>query len=320
MFYNPDTNRSMLRQAPQSIMMIRPARFGYNPATAESNAFQSANFTHTPEEISIEAQREFDHFVNILIKSNINTIVFDDQNNPTLTGSVFPNNWISFHHDGTVVLYPMLAENRRKERRQDILLKLQNEYNFHIERILDYTDYELHGRFLEGTGSVVFDYKHKIAYANISSRTNEIVFNKLCNDLGFKKLLFSAVDSNGKDIYHTNVLMCIGDKYVVICLNAVPDEAMRESLQQSFETSDHEVVEISYQQLECFAGNMVEVLNKDMEPVLIMSKRAYEILGEGQLKRLNRYAEILYAPIPIIEKYGGGSVRCMIAGNFLPKI
>jgi hypothetical protein len=300
--------------------MIRPNSFGYNPGTAESNTFQSADFTHTPEEIRIGAQREFDHLVNKLLESRIDTIVFDDQDDSSLSDAVFPNNWVSFHHDGTVVLYPMLAENRRKERRQDIILKLQNEHHFLVDRLLDYSDHELQGRFLEGTGSVVFDYKNKIAYANVSPRTNEIVYSKLCDDLGFDKFLFSAVDLKGREIYHANVLMCIGSKFVVICLETVPEDSLRKKLILSFEKSGLEVIEISYRQMECFAGNMIEILNSDREPVLVMSESAYHALEKKQTEKLEKYADILYAPVPVIEKYGGGSVRCMIAGNFLPRM
>lgn len=310
----------MLNQAPESIVMIRPDSFGYNPATAQSNAFQRVDLSKSPDEITKKAQREFDQLVNILLKSNIEVIVFEDQDDPTLSDSVFPNNWVSFHHDGTVVLYPMLAENRRKERSQDIILKLQNENNYHIERILDYTDHEQQGRFLEGTGSVVFDYRNRIAYANTSPRTNQVVFDKLCEDLDFERCFFSAVDVNGRDIYHTNVMMCIGDKFVVICLDTIPDKAMKEKLFLSFEKTGHKVVNISYDQLKQFAGNMIEVFNSNMEPNLIMSKSAYDALNKDQLDKLERYGEILFSPIPVIEKYGGGSVRCMIAGNFLPRI
>jgi len=300
--------------------MIRPSNFGYNPLTAQSNAFQSSDPELKPEEISEKAKQEFDHFVELLLTNGINTFAINDKEDVILPDSVFPNNWISFHHDGTVVLYPMLAVNRRPERRPDILLHLQNDHNLHIETILDYTEYEVHGRFLEGTGSVVFDYKNKIAYANVSPRTDEIVFNKMCEDLGYKKVMFVAQDPSGQDIYHTNVMMCIGNKYVVICLEAIPDDIHRAKLLNSFEKTGLEVIEINYRQLEMFAGNMIEVYNDRKESILIMSKSAFKSLDKDQLKRLDKLATILYAPIPVIQKYGGGSVRCMIAGVFLPKI
>lgn len=310
----------MNSQSPASILMIRPSNFGFNPLTAQSNVFQRSDLSISSEEISSEALKEFDNFINILQKSNVHTIIFDDQEGSILPDSVFPNNWISFHHNGTVVLYPMLAENRRLERRQDILLELQNKHSFNIESILDFSSHELHGRFLEGTGSVVFDYRNKLAYANISPRTDVFVLNKLCDDLGYENKLFNAKDATGHDIYHTNVMMCITGSYVIVCLRAIQDEYMRIKLLHSFEKTGHEIIEIDFRQLECFAGNMIEVQNQQGESVLIMSESAYTSLSRDQLNRLSRHSEILYAPIPVIEKYGGGSARCMIAGIFLPKI
>jgi hypothetical protein len=310
----------MQNQAPESILMIRPSNFGYNPSTAQSNAFQSSEINLKPDEISDKARKEFDIFVELLSGPGINTIVIEDKKDMKLPDSVFPNNWISFHHNGTVVLYPMLAENRRLERRQDILLKLQNKHNFNIEKILDYTNHEQHGRFWEGTGSVVFDYKNNIAYANVSPRTDEIVFNKMCDDMGYEKVMFVAQDPSGLDIYHTNVMMCIADKYVVICLDAVVDKSMRIKLLHSFENTGHEIIEINFRQLGCFAGNMIEVQNQRGESVVVMSESAHTSLGKDQLRRLSKHSNIIYAPIPVIEKYGGGSVRCMIAGIFLPRI
>jgi hypothetical protein len=310
----------MLSQAPESILMVRPSNFGYNPLTARSNTFQRSDAAVPPKEINLLARKEFYYFTDFLIRSNIRTLIFEDHKDVILPDAVFPNNWVSFHHDGTVVLYPMMAENRRLERRKDILLRLQNEYNFDIKRIIDYTNYEIDGRFLEGTGSVVFDYAHKIAYSNISPRTDKIVFNKMCSDLGFEGTLFTARTPSGKDIYHTNVMMCIGSNFVVICLEAVPDESTRTALFESFEKTRHEVVEISFRQLASFAGNVIEVLTQDGDTALIMSESAFRSLDKVQLSRLSRHAEILHVPIPVIEEYGGGSARCMIAGIFLPQI
>ena len=307
-------------QAPGYIMMIRPSNFGYNPLTAHSNAFQVQDTRNDPIEISHAAQKEFDQFHELLLKRNINVIVVEDQEGIALPDSVFPNNWISLHHDGTVILYPMMAENRRLERRMDILPDLQNRYGFNIVRILDYTNHETDGQYLEGTGSVVFDYSNKIAYANRSDRTDEIVFNKLCSDLDYKGIFFEAVDTSGNDIYHTNVMMCLGTRFVVICLDAIPNESMRIKLLHSFEETGHEVIDINYRQLNNFAGNMIEVLDKDKEPVIVMSERSYQTLSSDQIKRLSGYGTILSSPIPQIQRYGGGSARCMIAGIYLPMI
>ena len=301
-------------------MMIRPSNFGYNPLTAQSNVFQVKDTSIKPGEISRAAQREFDRFHDLIKKQNINVIMMEDQPGTILPDSVFPNNWISFHQDGTVVLYPMMAENRRLERRMDILLELQNRYGFNIIRMLDYTDHEVDGQYLEGTGSVVFDYVNKIAYANRSDRTDEVVFCKLCDDLDYKGIFFEAVDPSGNDIYHTNVLMCLGTKFVVICLDAIPNELMRLKLMHSFEETGHEIIDINFRQLNHFAGNMIEVMDKDNQPVIIMSESAHNSLSKDQIMRLSNYGSILSSPIPRIQKYGGGSARCMIAGIYLSMI
>lgn len=301
-------------------MMIRPSNFGFNPLTASSNAFQVPDINTTAQEIRRLAQKEFDQVHGLLARANIDVIVFDDAEESVLPDSVFPNNWISFHHNGTVVLYPMMAENRRLERRMDILRDLQNRFGFHIERILDYTNHEVDGQYLEGTGSVVFDYVNKIAYANRSPRTYESVFNKLCTDLEYKGLIFGAKDPSGINIYHTNVMMCVGSRFVVICLEAIPDEPMRLKLLNSFEETGHEIIDINFGQLNHFAGNMIEVLNRDKEPVIVMSESAHESLNVDQIKKISKYGDLLSVPIPEIEKYGGGSARCMIAGIYLPKL
>ena len=300
-------------------MMIRPSHFGFNPMTAESNAFQMADPGDSPEKISMLARREFDTSIDNLIKANIDVIPFEDEDNKILPDSVFPNNWISFHDDGTVVLYPMMAENRRLERRTDILLQLQ-EKGFSINRILDYTSQELDARYLEGTGSVVFDHVNRIAFANHSPRTDSSVFKKLCSDLNYRDLLFNAVDPSGLDIYHTNVLMCIGTQFVVICLEAIHNDAQRRELLNASEQTGHEVIEISYGQLSSFVGNMLEVRKKDGDNAIIMSESAYNSLDAKQRSLLSGFGDLIVLTIPVIEKYGGGSARCMIAGIHLPKI
>ncbi len=307
-------------QAPGSILMIRPSNFGYNPLTAQSNAFQISDQGRSSQEISQAARNEFDQFHDLLSEANIETIIIDDEEGSALPDSVFPNNWISLHHDGTVALYPMMAENRRLERRMDILPELQNKHGFNIERILDYTNHEVDGQYLEGTGSVVFDYVNKIAYANRSPRTDESVFFKLCSELEYKGLMFDAIDASGKEIYHTNVMMCVGSGFVVICLEAIPDESTRLKLMRSFDRTGYEVIDINFRQLNSFAGNMIEVLNRDKEVIIVMSENAHASLGNHQIDRLSKNGNLLLAPIPQIEKFGGGSARCMIAGIYLPKI
>jgi hypothetical protein len=259
--------------------MIRPSNFGYNPLTAQSNAFQLSDQGRSSHEISQAAKNEFDQFHDLLSEANIETIIIDDEEGSALPDSVFPNNWISLHHDGTVVLYPMMAENRRLERRMDILPELQNKHGFNIERILDYTNHEVDGQYLEGTGSVVFDYVNKIAYANRSPRTDESVFFKLCSELEYKGLMFDAIDASGKEIYHTNVMMCVGSGFVVICLEAIPDESTRLKLMRSFDRTGHEVIDISLRQLSSFAGNMIEVFNRDKEVILVTRSTDYQRMG-----------------------------------------
>jgi len=306
-------------QAPSTVLMVRPAHFGFNPLTASSNAFQKNDLDKSFHEVQAIALKEFDGFVNKLREFKVEVVVIEDSEEMVSQDAIFPNNWISFHHDGTVVLYPMMAANRRLERREDILLKLQKKYHFQINNILDLTSYEMEGRFLEGTGSVVFDYGHRIAYANSSPRTDEQVVDRLCDELNYGKVFFPALDVNGIEIYHTNVMMCLGDSYVVICLDTVPDEKSRIQLIHSFEETGKEVIDINFHQMEHFAGNMIEVLSQDQEPVLIMSENAFLSLGKKQKKSLSKYADIVYAPLQTIEKYGGGSARCMISGIFLPR-
>lgn len=307
-------------QLPSAVMMIRPRHFGFNPLTASSNAFQQFDQASAPEDVSAAAMKEFDDFVKILEENDVETVVFEDRDEPATPDSVFPNNWISFHHNGSVILYPMLAENRRLERREDILMDLQERYGFLISGILDLSTEELNQRFLEGTGSIVFDYRNRIAYANPSPRTDVDLLNTLCDEIGFRNCTFPAVDENGREIYHANVMMCIGDEFVVICLQSIVDEADRIRVVKSFENSGHEIIDISFDQMNRFAGNMLEVLNRKKEPVLIMSDSAYKSLGDQQIKSLSSYADIVHAPLETIEKYGGGSARCMLAGIFLQKL
>jgi hypothetical protein len=243
----------------------------------------------------------------------------EDTPDPITPDAVFPNNWISFHENGTVVLYPMLAQNRRMERREECILTLEREYHFEISRILDLSFYEQFDLFLEGTGSMVLDYVHRVAYANPSPRTEESVLDRFCQEMNYRKEIFSSVDENGMEIYHTNVVMCIGTGYTVFCLESVVDEAERINLLHSFESTGHEIIDISYPQLSCFAGNMIELRNQNGDPFLVMSENAYRSLGKDQEKRLSRRAEILFSPLDTIERYGGGSARCMIAGIFLPR-
>ena len=304
-------------QAPSSVLMVRPASFGFNLQTAATNAFQTPE-TESQQEIKRKAIEEFDRMVDILSSNDVDVIVADDSAEPQKPDAVFPNNWISFHADGSVVLYPMMAENRRLERAIPVIDTLKSK--FQLEKIIDLSGYEKNNQFLEGTGSVVFDYPNKIAYASRSARTHEVVLKDLCAKLNFKAILFDASDESGQPIYHTNVLMCVGTKFAVVCLDAIKNEEDQEVLLQSFSDTGHQVVAISYEQLRLFAGNMMEVLSRSGEPLVLLSEKAFTSLLPGQIHAISKHAEPIPIPIPTIEHFGGGSVRCMVAGIFNKKL
>jgi hypothetical protein len=308
----------MNSQAPGSVLMIRPISFGFNPETVASNAFQADPGNADPVLIRESALREFNRFTRMLRNSGVVTHVFDDTVSPGKPDAVFPNNWVSFHQDGTVVLYPMLAPNRRLERRLDLLAPLVKRLHYNITRILDLTAFELEGKFLEGTGSVVFDYINNIAYSVLSPRTDRGVLSVLCRELGFREFSFNATDRAGRDIYHTNVVMCIGTGYVLICLDAVENGFQQRKLVRHLEKTGLEIINISVDQMCSFAGNMIELVGKEGEKLLVMSKMAYASLTSVQIAGIMKYAKPAYEDIPTFEKYGGGSVRCMMAANFLP--
>lgn len=303
-------------QAPSAVLMVRPKSFGFNPQTAETNAFQN-NVTDDAESISAKAIAEFTIMVDLLRSNDIEVLVVEDTAQPQKPDAIFPNNWISFHPDGTVVLYPMLAENRRMERTNPVLDSVKPHYS--INKIIDLTSYEGQNNFLEGTGSIVFDYVNKIAYASRSPRTNEHVVNDISNKLGFTSIVFDAVDELGREIYHTNVLMCIGTDFVIICLDAIQLEDDQEKLLKSFSATGHKVIAISFEQMKLFAGNMMEVKSKSGESFVLLSQKAFHSLLPGQLDTLSRFVEPIPVNIPTIETYGGGSVRCMVAGIFNPE-
>lgn len=307
-------------QAPEAVMMVKPVSFGFNEQTAGTNAFQQNDPFAQAIEIQDQALKEFNVFVQKLKDKKLEVVVFDDTPEPHKPDSIFPNNWISFHDNGTVVLYPMQAANRRLERRGEFLITLQKDHNFDVRQILDFTRHEEDNKFLEGTGSIVFDYVNKIAYANRSPRTDIELLEELAETIGYKLIKFEAVDKNGQPIYHTNVIMCIGEKFAVICSDCLPVEKEKEIVLSSLKNSGHEVIELSLEQLSSFAGNMMEVKNKEGKNFLILSETAYNSLNSDQIQRLSKYAELLPIKINTIEKYGGGSVRCMLAGIFLPRL
>lgn len=300
-------------QTTNNILLIRPANFGFNEETRASNVFQK-ELNDDPNTIRQKALTEFDAVAAILNSHGVNVFVFDDTLSPAKTDAVFPNNWVSFHADGTVVLYPMLSANRRLERRSDIVESLKQ--NFEIINIIDLSRYEKENLFLEGTGSIVFDHVNKIAYAASSPRTDRDLFIQLCKQLDYSPVTFTARDRDGSEIYHTNVMMCIGGKFAVVCLESITDDNERANVIDQLTSTGHEIVDITFDQMNCFAGNMLAI-KKDL---LVMSQSAFGSLTDAQNLKLKKYCELLPLAIPTIETVGGGSVRCMIAEIFLPPI
>jgi hypothetical protein len=305
-------------QAANALMMVRPVRFCYNEETAQDNAFMT-DISSNLESTQKKACQEFDNYVSILKEKGVEVAVFEDTLEPHKPDSIFPNNWISFHEDGTVVLYPMKAKSRRVERREDIVEGLKKLHGYKISQRIDITQEENSERFLEGTGSIIFDYINKIAYACISQRTHPEVLDNVAKNIGFKPHTFTSVDTSGKEIYHTNVMMCLGERFALVCTQSIPNEAEREALVKSLTETGHEVIYLTYEQINHFAGNALEVCNKKGDRFLIVSKAGYDILTPEQRAVIEQYDEIVPIPLEVIETNGGGSARCMIADIRLPK-
>lgn len=308
-----------MKQITNTILMVRPISFRMNEQTAVNNYFQE-DLDIQNKAINRKAQEEFDAFVDILREHGVHVIVIQDSLEQDTPDSIFPNNWNSFHEDGTVVLYPMFAENRRKERREDILETLE-QAGFLIKSVMDYTAAEKDGLFLEGTGSIVMDRENKIAYCSLSDRADEGLFIEFCEDFEFTPVIFTAyqsVDGQRKPIYHTNVVMCLGEDFAVICLDAIDDKKERKNVVEHLKRSGKEVISIDEAQLHQFAGNMLQVESIDGKRLLVMSTSAYNSLTPPQTKALEKYCEIVHSSLETIETCGGGSARCMMAEIFLP--
>ena len=308
-----------MRQSTNSILMIRPNNFGFNEETANDNHYQNKEFFESNS--NENAQKEFDNMVKNLKQNGISVHVFQDDDINYTPDSIFPNNWISFHENGDIGLYPMYAKNRRLERRPEVLEFLE-ERGFGIENIVDYSGAESENKFLEGTGSMILDRENRIAYCSISNRSNEDLFIDFCEDFEFTPVLFNSYQSVGDErlpIYHTNVMMCVTMSYVVICLDAIGDKKQRENVSEFIKKSEKELINISENQVEKFAGNMLELLNDKGESVLVMSKSAENSLSENQKNTITNYSKIISSDINTIELCGGGSARCMMAEIFLPK-
>lgn len=298
-----------------ALLMVRPVRFGYNAETAVNNAFQVAG--QNQEAVQAKALAEFDHFVATLRSHDIDVVVVEDTVEPHTPDSIFPNNWISFHRNSTIVLYPMFAENRRLERKETVIEAIKS--RFQIDSTIDLTKNEAHNIFLEGTGSIILDRENKIAYACISPRTDKNLFLEFCEEMGYEPVVFNAVDQKGKDIYHTNVMMCLGDKYAVICLDSIQEGDERAVVTGALAQSGKVIVEISFEQMNHFAGNMLQVMNVNGEQFLVMSSQAYASLSQEQVQTLESFNPIIHVPLETIESNGGGSARCMMAEILLPK-
>jgi hypothetical protein len=314
-----DTMRNAIEpQLTSTVMMIRPAGFESNPLTAASNRFQ-AEMSATPAEQHDAALREFDRLVAALRDAGVEVIVIDDTPEPHTPDAIFPNNWISMHADGRVVLYPMEAANRRTERRPDIVRALAGEHGRQVTEVIDLSAHEQNGHFLEGTGSMVLDRANHITYACVSTRTHLDPLGDFAQRMDYDVVAFDAVDRDGVPIYHTNVLMNIGEQLAVICDEALPRDDQREAVLASLRKTGHEVVRLDYAQLEAFAGNMLELRNADGERLIALSQQAYDSLDEQQRETIGANGRIVTAPINTIECSAGGSVRCMLAEIHLPR-
>src|SRR6266704_183661 len=301
-------------QSTNSVLMIRPARFYPNPETATDNAFQR-NAEHGSGALTLVARKEFDAAVQTLHAAGVNVHVFEDTAEPEKPDAVFPNNWISTHHDGRIGLFPMYSALRRRERRQDIVEELRNHYR--VTEVIDYSPFEDEGCYLEGTGSLVLDHLNKIAYVSLSNRSNPEVIQRFVADFTYEPVTFTSIDSGGTPIYHTNVMMCIGTAFAMVGLEMIRNKAERQQVRACLEKTGREIVELSADQIANFAGNAIELQNKSGEKLLVLSSRADRALTGEQRETLTRYATLVPLELPTIELVGG-SARCMMATIHLP--
>jgi amidinotransferase family protein len=308
----------MKKQITDTVLMIRPVRFRTNEETIVNNYFQKG-INITQEEINRKAQQEFDMLVQKLREVGVHVIQVEDIYEQDTPDSIFPNNWISFHNNGDVAIYPMFAENRRRERREDIL-DIVEEAGFEIENVFDYTEAENEGIFLEGTGAMVLDRIHRKAYCALSPRASEELFIEFCEDFEYTPVIFRAfqkTDGELKPIYHTNVMMALGRTFAIVCLDTIEDKNERKNLLNHLKEDKKEIITISREQVDYYAGNMLEVKGKE-HSYLVMSQKAYESLTPQQIEAIERHTQILYSDLSTIEICGGGSARCMLAEVFLP--
>jgi hypothetical protein len=299
-----------------TILMIRPAAFSFNPETAANNYFQSSELLNA-KELQANAINEFDNMDQILRDNEIDVMVVNDTPEPPKPSAVFPNNWFSTSPDGKIYVYPMFAHNRRAEKRGDIL-KLIIE-KFIVKDVQDWSEYEVEGKFLEGTGSMVIDHENKVIYACYSPRTDLSLLEKYANNNGYRAIVFLATDHNGHPVYHTNVMMALGENFAILCEEAIEEEWELIAVRQLLESTNHEVIRITRNQMHSFAGNMLQVKNKKGEKYLVLSQAAFDSLTGEQKSRLSSYSKLLPIAVPTIEQAEGGSVRCMMAEIFLER-
>jgi len=296
--------------------MVRPHQFGYNAETAANNLFQRNDESLTPEVVQEKAVAEFDALVEKLMAAGIDVTVVEDNETPHTPDAIFPNNWVTFHQRGMVATYPMYSPIRRKERREDLINQVSERFGFrdriHFEHL------EAKNQFLEGTGSLILDRLNKIAYACLSERTHKDALKEFAKWLTYKVVSFTAADQNGFNIYHTNVMMALGEEIAVVCLESIQDESEKKALIDSLESTGKEIVEITLDQMNAFAGNMLQVKSKNGEKYMVMSEQARKSLTAEQIRQIEKHTKILSSPIDTIETYGGGSVRCMMAEIFPP--
>ncbi|MGH1383206.1 citrulline utilization hydrolase CtlX [Kordia sp.] len=310
-----------MQQITNTILMVRPVAFRMNEQTAVNNYYQKVLEDLLPETVQTKAQQEFDVYVEKLRAIGINVVVIQDTKEPDTPDSIFPNNWISFHENGNVGLYPMYAENRRHERREDVLIELEKA-GYHIENIVDYTSAEEEDIFLEGTGSLLLDRVNRKAYCALSPRADEELFIEFCEDFEYSPVIFTAnqtVNGERKAIYHTNVMMCLAETFAVICLECIDDKKERENVKKHLKQDGKEIIVITEAQVNNFAGNMLQVKGTNDEPFLIMSAAAHQSLTKSQVQAIEKHCKIVSSSLDTIEACGGGSARCMMAEVFLPK-
>lgn len=300
-----------------TILMVRPAAFGFNYDTAVDNFFQSNPGSTNPQLTHQLALAEFDNMVNVLRANEIDVLVIDDTLSPEKPSAIFPNNWLSTSDDGSLIIYPMCATSRRTERRIDIINQLKK--NYLVTNLQDWSVFEVDDLFLEGTGSMVIDYENKIIFASLSPRTSSSLIEKFAQKNSYRYFTFSAADKLGNIIYHTNVMMCLGASVAIICIDAIGNETERREITKLLKSTGREIIFLSLEQMHCFAGNMLQLKNKKGSLLLLMSKRAFDCLTTNQKSRLKKYTQLLPIPINTIENCEGGSVRCMMAEIFLEK-